>query len=57
MKTIKQTSKTRVASGGIEGGLPFFPYAYSDLHVKTAVSPFFIEATPMSHALITVPKR
>ncbi|KAG8237755.1 hypothetical protein J437_LFUL014298 [Ladona fulva] len=45
----------RVASGGIFGGLPCFPYAYSGLQVNTAFSPFLIVATPMSHALITLP--
>jgi len=52
----KQTSNTRVASGGIEGGLPLLPYAYSGLHVKTANSPFLIVATPMSQALMTLPE-
>ena len=45
-----------MASGGIEGGLPLLPYAYSGLHVKTATSPFLMVATPMSQALMTLPE-
>ena len=49
------TSNTSVASGGIFEPEPVLPYAYSGLHSSTASSPRLIEATPMSHALITLP--
>ena len=48
-------SNLSVAFEGILGGLPFFPYAYSGAQVNSATSPFFIVATPISHALITLP--
>lgn len=50
-------SKKSVAFEGIWGRLPAAPYAYSGLHSKWQISPFFMVATPMSHALITWPKR
>lgn len=49
------TSNTSVALGGIFGEEPDLPYAYSDLHSSMASSPRFIDATPMSHAFITLP--
>ena len=49
--------KKRVALEGILGRLPAEPYAYSGLHSKWQISPFFMVATPMSHALITWPRR
>ena len=50
------TSKIKVAFGGIFGGEPFAPYAYSLLQVILATSPFLIVATPMSQAFITSPE-
>ena len=47
------TSKIRVALGGILGGLPADPYAYSGLQMSWHNSPTFIVATPISHAFIT----
>lgn len=49
------TSNFNTDSGGIFGGWPALPYAYSGAQVNIARSPFFIVATPMSHALITEP--
>lgn len=54
--SLKLTSKIRVALGGIFGGLPADPYAYSGLQMSWHNSPIFIVATPMSHAFITWPK-
>lgn len=50
------TSKTRVALGGILGGLPAEPYAYSGLQMSWHISPTFMVATPTSHAFITWPR-
>jgi hypothetical protein len=55
--THKLASKNRVALEGILGRLPAEPYAYSGLHSRWQISPFFMVATPMSHALITWPRR
>uniref|UniRef100_A0A182IPJ5 Uncharacterized protein n=1 Tax=Anopheles atroparvus TaxID=41427 RepID=A0A182IPJ5_ANOAO len=49
------SSKLSVAFGGIFGGLPELPYAYSGAHFKMHFSPSFIDATPMSNALMTEP--
>ncbi|CAF3645702.1 unnamed protein product, partial [Rotaria sp. Silwood2] len=54
-KSKSSISKTNVAFGPILSPEPFSPYAYSDLHVKRHISPRFIVATPISHALITEP--
>ena len=41
-----------VASGGIRGGQPIFPNAYSGLIKRRANSLFLIEATPISKLII-----
>lgn len=51
------TSKNSVALEGILGTLPADPYAYSGLHNKWQISPFFMVAIPISHALITWPNK
>ena len=48
-------SNTSVASGGICGGYPLVPYAYSELQVSSQVSPLLMVATAMSQPLITLP--
>uniref|UniRef100_A0A182P655 C2H2-type domain-containing protein n=1 Tax=Anopheles epiroticus TaxID=199890 RepID=A0A182P655_9DIPT len=48
-------SKLSVAFGGMFGGLPELPYAYSGAHLRMHFSPSFIDATPMSNALMTEP--
>mmetsp|Transcript_1992 Transcript_1992/g.4603 ORF Transcript_1992/g.4603 Transcript_1992/m.4603 type:complete len:232 (-) Transcript_1992:332-1027(-) len=55
LQSSSSTSNTRVASAGILGGDPALPYAYSGFSVNTAVSPLRMDATPMSHPLITCP--
>jgi hypothetical protein len=47
------TSNCSVASAGILGGLPAFPYAYSGAQVSSAFSPCFMVATPVSQPLMT----
>jgi len=42
-----------VAFGGISAPAPYSPYAYSGAHVSNAFSPITIEATPISHPLMT----
>ena len=49
------TSNFKVAFGGILGGAPLLPYAYSGGHINVAFYPFFNSATPSSHPLITWP--
>jgi len=49
------TSNTSVALGGTFGGLPAEPYAYSGLQSIRHTSPFCMEHTAISHALMTWP--
>mmetsp|Transcript_28424 Transcript_28424/g.92831 ORF Transcript_28424/g.92831 Transcript_28424/m.92831 type:complete len:475 (-) Transcript_28424:154-1578(-) len=49
------TSKMSVASGGIFGGEPCLPYAYSLLQVNIAFSPLSMVQMPWSQPLITWP--
>lgn len=51
------TSKINVAFGGILGGLPLSPYAYSGAQIRLHFSPSFIVTTPKSKACITLPIR
>lgn len=49
------TSKWRVEFGGILGGDPRAPYAYSGEQIRVAFSPIFMLAKPSSQPLITWP--
>jgi hypothetical protein len=49
------TSNSKVEFGGILGGDPEAPYAYSGLQVSNATSPLFIVTIPSSQPLITCP--
>uniref|UniRef100_A0A182KHZ8 Uncharacterized protein n=1 Tax=Anopheles christyi TaxID=43041 RepID=A0A182KHZ8_9DIPT len=49
------SSKLSVAFGGMFGGLPELPYAYSGAHFRMHFSFSFIDATPISNALMTEP--